>query len=461
MKYHNTKFYSPLKLKLIITVLFFSTINKLSISQSIQNFGTSAGAISSGTSTSFIPNPTSSGSTYVRIGTGGGDIKLYNYSPNELGTNGSYARLQAPTNGSVNKITPVLNINGTSTFYSRFKIKFGANVYNNITANFGTFYMFIGNGAGFSDATSFAGVQIFAGLQFKYRNFSTAGLYFRNGSSWSQTGLTDTLIYQGIMLDFEVIGNNQASGSIAYTYNNINQTLAPNKVDVYLHGKLIGDDISKALLTNTTNVTSIMFYGENSASQAILDIDDVTLQNSVPSSIQRLSYPSAFSLATGNYSMTSWSNNNTIGTYPNNMIFHYGGVNATDPLINQTNASQDFVREYQLTKGSIISGLDNNGFAFWTESNNSSLTSGNIGEAVLALNTLSVTSIQLSWIAAREINSGNRYLLRAQYRIGNSGTYLDLPGTISQIEFNSSTTGPTNFGPITLPEHATTSHLYK
>jgi hypothetical protein len=458
MKYQNAKFKYYHSNRLNIILLFFITLNKLALTQSIQSFGSSAGVISSGTSTTFIPNPTNSGSTYVRIGNQSGDIKLYNYSPNELGTSGSFGRVQAPTGFSVNKLTPILNMVGSPTFYSRFKIKLGLNLNNNVS-NLGTWYMFIGNGADdgsvagdyFSNANGFAGFECFTGFQFRYRNFSSAGLYFRNGSSWSQVGLTDTLIYQGIMLDFEIFGNNQSSGNISYTYNNVNQTLAPNKVDVYLHGKLIGDDISKAQLNNNINIRSIMFFGENSGSQAILDVDDVTLQNSVPTSIQRLSYPSAFSLANGNYSLTSWSNNNTIGTYPSNMIFHYGGVNATDPLINQIVASQDFEREYQLTKGSIISGLDTNGFAFWTESNNASLTSGNIGEAVLAINTLSVTNIQLSWIAAREINSGNRYLLRAQYRIGNSGNYQDLPGTISQIEFNSANSGPFNFGPITLP----------
>ena len=441
----------------IFFIIFTSLFNPLK-SQSLQNFGTSTAVISSGSSSSIIPNPTNSGNTYARIGSQGGNIKLFNYSPNELGTNGGFARIQAPTGGSVNKITPILNMIGSAIFYSRFKIKLGTNIINNTNTNFGTFTILIGNGTSYSDGNSLNTNHTFTGLEFKYRNFLQAGLYYRSptggaGSvgSWSQIGLIDTLINLNQMLDLEIVGNNQLTNNITYNYNNTPQLLAPNKLNIYLHGKLIGNNLSKSFLPNNSNITSIMFYGASSLCEAIMDIDDVTLQNSVPSSIQHLSYPSAFVLANSNYSMTSWSNINAIGTYPNNMIFHYGGVNFADPLINQTDASQDYVREYQLTKGSIISGLDNNGFAFWTESNNSSLTSGNIGEAVLALNTLSVTSIQLSWIASREINSGNRYLLRAQYRIGNSGTYLDLPGTISQIEFNSSTTGPTNFGPITLP----------
>ena len=44
---------------------------------STQNFGTSTGSLTSSSSTTTIPNPTS-GTTYARIGTGSGSINIAN-----------------------------------------------------------------------------------------------------------------------------------------------------------------------------------------------------------------------------------------------------------------------------------------------------------------------------------------------------------------------------------------------
>ena len=150
---------------LLISSFIISAIAQ-TIGQSVQNFGTTTGAHTTGTSTTFIPNPTTIGTTYVRIGTGGGAINKAT-TPNPLGTSGVHIRANAPTAGSVNKVSPVVNATAGKVVYAKYKIMFG-DATGGSTATSGTWYMFIGNGATYSDASSFSGTQSFAGLRFAF-----------------------------------------------------------------------------------------------------------------------------------------------------------------------------------------------------------------------------------------------------------------------------------------------------
>ncbi|MFN4123169.1 MAG: beta strand repeat-containing protein, partial [Flavobacteriales bacterium] len=417
--------------------------------QSTQNFGTTTGSHTSGASTTFIPNPTT-GTTYARIGTGGGSINKVTAS-NPLGTSGAYIRAVAPTAGSVNKVSPIVNNTSGKVVYARAKILFGDASANN-TATSGTWYMFIGNGAMYSDGNSFSGTQVFSGLRFSFGTGGAITMNNRNNTNWNTTGLSTSSLASGIFYDFEIIGNNQASGNVTYSYNGVSRSVAINTMDLYINGVLVGSGISKAAMANNVDIGSITFYGENSVSNvANIFIDDVVLQNTVPASIQRLTQPSPHNLSSSNYNFTTWANTSAVGSYPSNMVFHWGTVNTVDPTLPNT-ATQDYVWGYNYSAQSRINGLGANGIEFLnTNPGHTSLTSGNNGEAVLGLNTTGRQNIQVSWTAARQTSNGNRYLLRGQYRIGNTGAFTDLPGTTAQIEFSSANTGPTNYGPITLP----------
>ncbi len=420
--------------------------------QSVQNFGTSSSSLTSGNSSSFIPNPTSSGSTYARIGTGNGSINNVTTS-NPLGTSGTFIRASASTSASINKVSPIISSTGATTFYSRFKILFG-DASAGTTATSGTWYAFLGDGAMFGDNNSFTGAQSFTGFRFAFGSGGDITFNNRNAGNWNQTGINSTYqtLKSGIYYDFEIIGNNQSSGTVNYSYNGVSQSVAINTFDVYVNGFLVGDNMAKAQLANNSSIKSMTFYGESSTSNvANIFLDDVSFQNSIPSTIQRLTDPSIFDLAAANYSFTNWPSTSAIGSYPSNMVFHWGTVNSVDPTLTNT-ATQDYVWGYNYSSQSRITGLDANGFSFLnTSPGHVSATSGNCGEAVVSIKTTCRNNVQVSWTAARQTNNGNRYLLRAQYRVGNTSAFTDLPGATSAIEFNSTNAGPTNFAAITLP----------
>jgi len=453
MKSINFKKNITQKKLILINFLLFAFLFKANVfGQSVQNFGTTTGSLITGSSTTFVPDPTSSGTTYARIGSGSGSINKITTS-NPLGTSGNFIRASAPTNASVNKVSPIISSTGATTFYARFKILFG-DASAGTTATTGTWYAFLGNGAMFGDNNGFTGNQSFTGFRFAFGSGGDVTFNNRNAGNWNQTGINTTYqtLKQGIYYDFEIVGNNQSTGNVNYTYNGVSQSVAINTFDLYINGFLVGDNMAKAQLANNSSIRSSTFYGESSTSNAAnIFLDDVSFQNSIPSSIQRLSNPAIFDLSASNYSFTNWPSTSAIGSYPSNMIFHWGILNTVDPTLTNT-ATQDYVWGYNYSSQSRITGLNANGFSFLnTSPGHVSPTSGNCGEAVVSINTTCRNNVQVSWTAARQTNNGNRYLLRAQYRVGNTGAYTNLPGLTSAIEFSSANAGPTSFGPITLP----------
>jgi hypothetical protein len=425
--------------------------------QSVQDFGTGTtgfGGVNV-TSTTYLPNPTTAGTTFVRSSNGtGGGLQLQNSSA--LGTTGSILRATASTDGSVVKVTPILNNTAGKVAYARFKVMFGDASGGN-TATSGIWQMFLGNGAGYSDANAFTSNQVNVGLQFTFGASGAITMNYRNNGNWSTTSLTSNPLFQSVYYDFEIFSNNKSSGTENYTYNGVSSSVAVGKFDLYVNGRLLGNELNDGELANNSDIRSIMFTGISSTSNvANIFIDDVTLQNTLPASISRLTNPTAFDLSTGNYSFTSWANTSTVGTTPSNMKFHWSQVNVQNPSLAQSVASQDYVWGYNYTMtDSRINGLGNDGIEFkQANTGHSSTTSGNLGEAVVSVNTSNRQDVQVSWKAALQTDAAVAYKLRGQYRIGNTGAYTDLPGTTAAIEFNSSgaTVGtPTNYGPITLP----------
>ncbi|MBS1634530.1 MAG: hypothetical protein JST26_01320 [Bacteroidetes bacterium] len=451
------QFYSPKLIKRSFHTVCLSLLGMASaIAQvSVQNFGTTANSncsCSSG-STSFIPSPVGSGTTYARTGGGGSPIINLVTSSNPLGSTGAYIKGSASSTSSVTKISPSLGFTGTKVFYAKFKALFGDASGGN-TAVDGEWKIFLGSGTMYSDNTDFTGSMVFTGLRFTYGSSGALALSNRNGSNWSTTGITTTSFDQGIYYAFEIIGNNQSSGIVSYTYNGVSQSLATNKFDLYMNGVLIGDDLAAAQLPGNTNINGMTFTGASSTGNAAtLYLDDVSIFNAVPATLGGASNPAAFNLASGNYSFNNWPTTSAIGTYPPNMIFHYGDVNQTDPTLSQVNATQDYVYGYNYTAQSRINAKGSNGFSFInTNPGHVSATSGNVGEAVVAVNTTCRNNIQVSWTAGTPTLNSRVYKLRAQYRVGTSGSYTDLPNSsLSQIEYTSTINANTNFGPITLP----------
>lgn len=162
-------------------------------------------------------------------------------------------------------------------------------------------------------------------------------------------------------------------------------------------------------------------------------------------------YPTPYNLASlGNYSMTDWASTSTAGTYPTSMVFHK--LSQVNPNLSSTEVG-NITGSYSLSTKTRMNGLGAGGFSF-TNSNttpdNTGYQTNRGGHAILAVNTTDRTNVQVSWTAGCTNVQIRKYAIRAQYRIGTSGSWTDVisgGGEYSSV----SGVGSTNFGPVTLP----------
>lgn len=157
------------------------------------------------------------------------------------------------------------------------------------------------------------------------------------------------------------------------------------------------------------------------------------------------SNPTPFDLSSGDYSFTEWAATNPAGTYPPNMIFHRSNVQ--DPQLADEMVA-DYTGAYNLTSGTRINGLGTNGFAFLNTA-----TNGNLGAAVVAINTTGRVNIQVTWTGGTVATGAREYRIRLQYRIGTTGSFTDVLAGGQPVEYVASQTAghAQTFGPITLP----------
>jgi hypothetical protein len=154
--------------------------------------------------------------------------------------------------------------------------------------------------------------------------------------------------------------------------------------------------------------------------------------------------PSLKDLSSSDYSFTSWASTAPAGTYPENMYFHR--TSTQDPGLS-IEMTSNYTSAYNSTSGTRINGMDDDGITFVNTS-----TNGNLGAAVLGLNTSGRTNIQVSWLGGTHTQTdGTRvYAIRLQYRIG-SGSWTDVPGPVEYSSSGQSAGHSQNFGPTTLP----------
>jgi hypothetical protein len=153
--------------------------------------------------------------------------------------------------------------------------------------------------------------------------------------------------------------------------------------------------------------------------------------------------PTPFDLSSGTYSFTNWDSAASALTYPSNMIFHTLGNQNPD---ENTPANGDWACAYDLQAGCRVSGKGVIGASFINISNsqnascmaNGAGASIYVGDATVALNTISCENITVSWIG-RMLNSFNFvntppnqvsrfYAIACQYRIGTTGAFTNVPG---------------------------------
>ncbi|MGQ9819027.1 MAG: immunoglobulin domain-containing protein [Candidatus Kapaibacteriales bacterium] len=162
-------------------------------------------------------------------------------------------------------------------------------------------------------------------------------------------------------------------------------------------------------------------------------------------------YPAPYNLSLGNYSFTNWAPTNPAQTYPPNMRFHR--TSTQDPQLS-TEMTTDYTLAYNLASGSRINGLGTDGFSFVNTG-----TNGNLGSAVLAINTTDRTNIRVTWTGGfvKILGTTSReYHIILQYRIGNVGTFQNVTdefGNPVEYAYNAYVNHP---NPTTLPPHSQT-----
>ncbi len=268
------------------------------------DFGTTTGTWTTGTSISFLPSPPS-GTSYVRIGTGGGNVALVNPGSASLGT-GSEFMLTAPTATSVNKFS-VFDYAGAN-FYS---LSFSTI----ISGNSGIFSFLTGNGATFSNATTFSGSESAAFLRVGLGASSISGTY-RSGGTY--TALSWLSLSKDSVMDFAIYGNNDAS-STSYYRGGTTYSLPAGTWDLWLGNTLSGTNLNKAQLA-TGPVDSFMVYGESSTGNVgTVQLDNIVYGNELPAAPPAGSYwaPSSGGGGSGTWSPTGvvWATTSgTIGS---------------------------------------------------------------------------------------------------------------------------------------------------
>ncbi|MBK7866204.1 MAG: hypothetical protein IPJ75_03955 [Ignavibacteriales bacterium] len=188
-------------------IIFTSLLISTSLGQPWSyDFGTSTGVHNTNAANlDFLP-AAPSGLDRVRVGSGGGSFNLENQTI-AFGS-GSYLRGVAPTSTSVNKFSVYDYTAGKAAIIS-FRVRFGNSSGENTGASSGAWSFFLGDGATYSDNSTFAGAQSFTGIRWSF------------GASGAITG---TLNYT-------------KSGA---------KSIATNKFDIWVNGILVGDEVAKA-----------------------------------------------------------------------------------------------------------------------------------------------------------------------------------------------------------------------
>lgn len=312
------------------------------------DFGTTTGTWTTGTSISFLPSAPS-GTSYVRVGTGGGSVAMENPGSASLGT-GSELVLIAPTTTSVNKFS-VFDYAG-SNFYS---LSFSTI----ISGNSGVFTFFTGNGASFSNANAFTGAESAASLRFGLGSSTISGS-FRNTSTW--TALSSLPLSKDSVMDFAVYGNNDAS-STTYYRGGTTYSLPAGTWDLWLGNTLSGTNLNKAQLPSGV-VDSFMVYGESSTGNAgTLRLDNIMYGNELPAAPPSGNYwaPVAGGGGSGTWSATgvAWATTSgTIGsgTQATSAALVFGNNAGTVTVSGSVAASAGLTIStdgYQFTSGTI------------------------------------------------------------------------------------------------------------
>ncbi|MCS7000958.1 MAG: immunoglobulin domain-containing protein, partial [Candidatus Kapabacteria bacterium] len=161
----------------------------------------------------------------------------------------------------------------------------------------------------------------------------------------------------------------------------------------------------------------------------------------VTSIVNSQTNPTPYNLSLGDYSLTSWDASNSAGTYPPNMIFHIFSRADNNLQPDTTQVIGDYTGSYNATSGTRINGLGVDGFSF-----TNTASPGNLGAAVLALNTQGRVNIRISWKAgtlSSTFTGFRHYSILLQFRVGTSGPWQTAIIGTDTVQYNANIQGNT------------------
>ncbi|HPT72530.1 MAG TPA: CotH kinase family protein [Candidatus Cloacimonadota bacterium] len=164
--------------------------------------------------------------------------------------------------------------------------------------------------------------------------------------------------------------------------------------------------------------------------------------------------PPAYLLSNGPYSMMSFADTTTAGTYPPYMRIQQTRV--VDPGLSQE-MTDPYTLAYNLTSKTRVLGLNGSGIGFIntgaTDLWEPGASGRDLGAAVLGLDTWGVSNIKLLWRGGTVLPNTRVYKIRLQYRIGTTGSFSDVLFGGNPVEYTRNTVADHNqvFGPISLP----------
>jgi hypothetical protein len=166
-------------------------------------------------------------------------------------------------------------------------------------------------------------------------------------------------------------------------------------------------------------------------------------------------WPHAVELWQGEYRFEAFPADTAPGDYPPGMVFLL--TPTRDPGL-EADFDNPWVLPYDLPSRSRVRGLDGRGFSFLNTGNPQESTgAGYLGTALLALRTEGVRNLQVSWVGGTVSPGERHYALRLQYRLGTSGSFLEVTDAAGQaVEYQRSEIAGAfqAIGPVQLPAAA-------
>ena len=152
--------------------------------------------------------------------------------------------------------------------------------------------------------------------------------------------------------------------------------------------------------------------------------------------------PSAYNLDSCRYTFENWPSSALAGEYPKNMRFVFFA--SIEPTLMENNFSGFTNGLYNYISRTRVNGLNQNGFSFINTTStsplniNSGYPLGKLGGAVLALNTLNLDSVLISFKARTVVANPKKYGLRLQIREGNQIPFQDFSPVINYASSSTS-----------------------